>query len=114
GIFTRSALVPLLVVPLALMQWRHLFSQPRPRQDLALFSVSLIATGCVVITFTGLHLWESLATEYRLAKGGVFPAHSSSVNFSFHAFTQTSLRVLQLALPLAILHAKRVLTDERL
>jgi hypothetical protein len=63
----------------------------------------------VVITFTGLHLWDSLAADYAFAKTVFTPA-----NFSFRTFTQTTLWVLQLALPLGILNAKRILSDERL
>ena len=112
GLCTRIALLPLLAVPVALILWRYLFSKPRPRQDIALFSISLIATGCVVITFTGLYLWDSLAADYAFAKTFYTPA--TPANFSFPTFKHLTPWVLQLALPLAILQAKRVLTDERL
>jgi hypothetical protein len=109
GVCTRIALLPLLVVPVALVQWRQLFAKPRPRQDMSLFFISLLTTEGVVITFTGLHLWDSLAAARAFAQSEQFIRH-----FSLETFAKNTFWALQLALPLGIWHAKRVLTDERL
>lgn len=111
GLFTRLALFPLLLVPVAFALWRWFFSRP-PGGLMSLvrpLTVSLMATGLVVITFTGLHLWRSVAETRAFTLSEHFVSQ-----FSLRPFATSTIFAIQLALPLAVLHARQIFSDERL
>lgn len=110
GLLTRIALLPLLLVPVAFVVWRWLFSRPGGFMPLIKpLTVSVIATGLVVVTFTGLNLWGAVAQARAFAATEQFVS-----NFSLRPFGTSTILAAQIALPLGIWHAKQVLSDERL
>ena len=107
GLLARIALLPLLLVPLAMAGWQALTSRGSTERPAMLAPLLAAVAGCALLagTYQGLDLWGSLAQLRSTADRPEFRTLTLS------SWATHSAMVAQLALPLVLLCWRRATSD---